>query len=226
MRQRTGRGLFVALVLFVGGWLFMALCSVVRSGQAWASVAIMLTTTVGLMSLTWLIMQRGNPRIRTMTSRDFSYAAILGDALVVPAVATITAMGWNAGNHGISAFWRSWVWTLLPAGFGLACGIAFHMMGGRSDSQSSVRTERLHDSATSWAHNLGSLPAIAGTFLCTVLPLFTNSASRAWAIAAVTLIAMWLGLAAIDGARIARGTFDPNWLDTEMSWGRWSPRRS
>ena len=226
MSQQLGRGLFIAACLAFGLGMYVLLCHSIRKGQVAPSVALIVVTSPVIMAVCWLLIQRGQPKWPGLSHISFSAAS---DLLVIPAAAGVLATGWRRYGGDINPFFKGVGWLALMYIVGLAAGIGFHVMGGRADSASPILSERLHDSATSWMHNLGVTSALVATMLAMAIPLLTVSGGRVWGLVAIGVITAGWGVPlALDGLRMkldhgSRWYFNPQWLDTQMDWSRWRP---
>lgn len=226
MSAKTGRNLFVALMVVIASVMSSVLAHKVMSGQAVPSFDWILIASAGLIVTVWLLVQRRQPALSTFNWQTISYAAVVGDTIVLPTLIVVDANGWESLGDAIGPFWKGWVWYSITLLIGLAVGIGLHKSGGKSDSKSFKIEERLHDSATSWAHNLGVVTTVGSVIPRTVIPLFTVSSGWLWAgITLVLLVFGWGGLVVADEIRRRQRKFDPHWLDTIMDWTHWRPLR-
>jgi hypothetical protein len=225
MDPELGRGLFVVVTALAAFNLYGAFTSLIERTpnirqSAFVGGIIMLLGTVGIMGAAYAV-QRGNPELDAASLAHGSYAAMIGDPLLIVPAGAIIAMGWYVARKHLPRWINTWWWHAFPICAGICLGMTMQQMGGRPDSLSSDIGERLHDSATSWAHNLGVVPAVAGMLIFGIVPLLAVRQTR-WRYGAVALIfvAGWLALVMLDSSRAG---FDPHWLDVEMNWSKWAP---
>ncbi len=230
MTEAMGRGLFITVVLLAGGGMYYLLSTSIMDGRPARSVMNVLLASPVLMAAAWLLVQRGQPAFSTFTLKNISYAATIADLLVLTTLVWFLAKAWEYHYHSTRVFFDDWLWMGISYILGLCVGVFFHfILGGTPDSHSLVVSEQLHDSATSWAHNLGVMPAIAGAVIRTLIPLFFTRGALKIAIGlALLLIVGWGGLVMLDTYRATLPEsnpwrFNPQWLDTVMYWARWRP---
>jgi hypothetical protein len=216
------RNVFVVTMCAVAIVNYLVLTHFITQGRAVSSLFTVWVASPAVMFSVWLLIQQAQPSCCSFGS--ISYAAVLGDVLVLPAAAYIAALGWRASSSEMAAFWKSGWWMAIAFAVGLIGGICFHLMGGRSDSQSDILSERLHDSPLSWAHNIGVFPALLGALVCTLVPLLTVGSGRVWFFWALGIAVVgWGGLVVIDTVRMKLPTtswwhFNPQWMDIEYDW--------
>ena len=224
------RLLFVGGVIVAGGAAFAFISQATLQGRRITGALGILAASPLVMFTVWWAIQKGQPSLSGLSLAHASWSA-LSDFVVIPTAVAMAANGWRHMDYyryEISEFWLSREWLILSYLIGFWIGLGLHLMGGHADSHSAVLSERLHDSATSWAHNLGVVPALAGTLIATIIPLFTTYAARKWAWLATACVAIWLGLAIADSVRAGLDPsnplyFDPHWLDVVMDWRYFRP---
>lgn len=228
MDPDIGRGLFIACVVIatVAIYTFMVWGAVVR--RTWWLSAIGVANTIALLTWAWMI-QGAIPRLDMAALSHGSYAAIFGDLLFVTPAIIIATLGWRMAEDKIAPHWKHRLWPTFTLVCGFVFGIFMHIQGGVADSQSNDLGERLHDSATSWTHNLGVTPIFAATLACGIIPLLATKQSR-WrhGTLAMLFVTGWFILSIIDGQRAGLDPtsmwyFNPHWLDAEMDWSLWRP---
>jgi hypothetical protein len=230
MSATIGRNLFVGMVLCFAAALYGCTTVAVQRGRPLISTGLMIVAGPVFMALVWVMLQHCQPSSHNWSLRNISYSAVVGDLFILPPVMALAALGWKH-HERIAEFWKSPSWMVISFIIGLVLGIAFHLAGGRADSQSALLGQRLHDSATSWAHNLGVFPAIASALVYAIVPLIVTPASRTWGILILLVVVIaWGGLTVLDGIRAQLSNSNPwhfnqQWLDTEMDWRSWTPRR-
>lgn len=230
MNPSLGRLLFIAAVVLVAIGMFNMMVGAITSGRAALSILGVLAASPLVIGATWLLVQQGQPGVSSFTLKNISYAASAGDLLVLPIVVWLAATAWNRYGDQVPAFFKSDYWFAISLVAGFAIGTFAHLSGGRSNSNSLVLSEQLHDSATSWAHNLGVFPAIAGTLIYVLVPLlFVRDALLMAIIATCVLFVGWGSLVVIDNMRANLDPsnawhFNPQWLDVRMDWARWRAR--
>lgn len=231
--SRFGRAVFVGLMVGIGLGMFGGM-RIIRTGNTPGSVLLVYLSSLGLMLIVWALLQQGRPSFGSIDLRQASFAALLGDTIVLPATIWLVTLSWKQLNHeALHSFWLSGWWFWLSFLIGLSGGIGFHVMGGRADSRSPDQNVRLHDSPTSWAHNLGVFPALLATIVYTLLPLLVTSGAHrelAWWALGVVLVG-WGGLSTLDWARMTFPAIfqswrhNPHWLDSDYTaWIKWWAR--
>ena len=228
MDPNLGRWLFVVCVVIatIGLFTFMVWAVTVRKNwvlSLWGAASV-----IALLVWSWAI-QQYTPHLDMTMLRHGSYAALLGDPLFIMPAIIVATLGWRAAGDAISPRWKHWLWPTFTMVCGFAFGIFMHIQGGVADSQSRHLGERLHDSATSWTHNLGVTPIFAATLACAIIPLLATKQTR-WrhGTLAILFVTGWFILSIIDGQRAGLDPtsmwyFNPHWLDTEMDWSWWRP---
>lgn len=225
------KSLFIVATVVTGFVNFGLMTYYVRHGHVRGSVLVVLVASPVAIIATWLLVQRATPGLGTFTFGNISYAATVGDLFILTTVVGLTANQWFRHVAAIPEFFKSGAWLAISFCLGLLYGVVTHfVIGGKPDSNSLIRSEQLHDSATSWVHNLGVTPAIAGAVLCTVVPLFFVPGGRLAATGiTVILVFGWGGLVVLDMWRSQLDSshplhFNPQWLDVVMDWAHLRPR--
>lgn len=225
MSSELGRWLFVLTVVAAAFVIYIAfLVAIQRAASIHQSMLlsgiIMLAATVGIMGAAYAI-QRGNPELTITTITQGSYAALVGDPFAMTPAALIIAAGLYTAREHLPRWVTSWWWRTMPFCIGLVLGAAIHLQGGASDSESANLGERLHDSATSWAHNVGVVPAAGAILIFGLVPILAVRQTR-WrhSLPVLLFVVIWMALVAVDSNRAG---FDPHWLDIEMDWSKWRP---
>lgn len=225
------RLLFIAATVAVGAVSFGLLTYCMRLGRPMPSIGVVLIASPAVIVATWLFVQRGTPAISTFNLGNISYAATFGDLLFLTTVVGLTARQWQISSAAIPQMFSGRGWIAISFGAGLLYGLFTHyVMGGKPDSNSPHLGEQMHDSATSWVHNLGVTPAIAGAVFCMVIPLFfTPGARPAALVISAILVVGWGGLVVVDILRSQLDPshplfFSPQWLDVVMDWPHLRPR--
>jgi hypothetical protein len=224
------RNVFVLVIVGVAIVMFALLTHFIKSGRPWmAATTVWVASPLVVLGVWWLV-QKGQPYFSEMSFGSISYAAVVGDIVVLPAAAIVTAYGWKAAANEMAPFWKSGWWLAISSLIGLAAGIGFHLMGGPANSNSSELSVRLHDSPLSWAHNLGVFTALFGAFVFALVPLLFTAAGRSLGLLAVAIgIIGWGGLSVIDNIRMrlpldSYWRFNPQWMDVDFDWRHWRPR--
>lgn len=228
MSATSGRLLFVVIVAIFAVIAAYLLGQATQIGDRFQAPMIMLIAGPAFMLMMWLLVQRG--RAVTLDIRNISWAAVFGDLLVLTTVFWLLAMAYSKYGHWVDDFWTSKPWFAISMAIGFAVGFAVHIRGGKSDSSSPELTVRLHDSATSWAHNIGVFSAVIAVLVFTIVPLFTVAGARTWAVAVIAVLAVGMGgLMIADAKRASLPASHPlhhntQWFDGEMEWEHWRPR--
>lgn len=222
-----GRNPFVVLMLLYGICMFGLLVASIKGGHVVRTLILMLAASPVFGLFIWWRVQGAQPEVNW---RQASAAGVIGDLVVLPAMMSLLALGCSRVDNQLDhTFWRSPSWYVTSYVLGLAGGVAFHfILGGRSDSHSANLAERLHDSPSAWAHDIGIFPALLGAAIFAILPLLvaTTGTSRTlgWTALACGVV-IWGGLSALDMFRLHWDVgnpwrFDPHWveIDTKNLW--------
>ncbi|HEU5187735.1 MAG TPA: hypothetical protein VFT87_04510 [Candidatus Saccharimonadales bacterium] len=225
------RLLFIAVAIAIGILNFWLLDRSIRLGRPWQSTLVVLIASPVVIVATWLFVQRATPAFSTFTPGNISYAATFGDLLILTTVVALTARQWRLADGAVPEFFLGRTWLVISYGAGLLYGLITHfVLGGKPDSNSQVLGEQLHDSGTSWAHNLGVAPALAAALISTLVPLFFVPGDRMLALLITTILVVgWGGLVVFDIVRSQLDPshplyFNPQWLDVAMDWLHLRPR--
>jgi hypothetical protein len=225
MSPELGRWLFVITTVTIAFVTYTTFTNTIQRATSLrqsmlTSGVVMFAATVGIMGVAYAV-QRGNPELSMTMLTHGSYAALIGDPFTMTPAALLIAAGWYAAREHLPHWVNAWWWRVIPFCIGLALGTAIHLQGGSSDSQSPYLSERLHDSATSWAHNVGVVPAVGAMLIFGLIPILAVRRTRwRYGLPVLLFVAMWMTLVVIDSNRIG---FDPHWLDIEMYWSKWRP---
>lgn len=222
------RAIFIGIVILLGLRMFLWLNQTITSGNAMSSLGLILIASPVMILAAWGLLQRGEPDYVRLTG--LSAAGVIGDIFVLTTAAFLLAKAWAKAAPMISEFWTSPTWLSISFLIGLIGGSLMHLQGGKSDSNSAILSERLHDSGTSWTHNLGVAPAIIAAIVSTLLPLLVYLLQLPLVIGVIALLAIWFALVQVDNFRAKLDSsdpwhFNPQVLDCEMDWEHWRPRR-
>lgn len=243
MPSDLGRLLFIALVFMVSLGAYTWSRQMIRSGRRVMSAVFMYTEVVFLL-LVWWIMQGSDPNFFALSLSHMSWAAIC-DPTLFPILAVILATAYSKAQDPVQYMsmraQRAWYWVPWLSGLAIGCG--FHLGGGRSDSQSLILNERLHDSPMPWAHDLGAFSMYFGVFVSTIIPMLLKlnakinnhlsqlakmrqkQGKRLALIALLLGAVVWGGASAADNIRMRLDPthpeyFNPHWTDSDqVQWG-------
>lgn len=227
MPYLLARNSYVALVIVLGWAMFYLMSQGIVAGR-WAYAAVMaLVASPVLMLGSWLLLQRGTPN--NFSFKHMSFAAVLGDIFVLPTAMILLALIWGRLSVGeMWSFWSTNGWLALSMAVGMSYGAWSHWKGGPSDSRSTIEAIQLHDSATSWMHNLGVAPALFATLFYALVPLIMQWLQPQLTIAVILVLAAWLVMVWMDDFRSNLDPnhpwyFNPGWIDVVMNWPLWRP---
>lgn len=207
-----------------GFWLAWIGCQ--RSFGGMATFGLVVIGNVAIMANAWWI-QGAQPTLSLSGIIHYgSYAAIFDVFL---------AAGWGAQAYARrhAQLEISKLRFFVAYGVGLAVGWLFHLSGGDADSQSPDMGVRMHDSATSWAHNFGVMPAMLTIFICyfpQLRKLWNTPSKRRYAVLPTSCLLIYGTGVGLDQLRLRLPEPHPwhlnvHWLDvTGMDWQDWWSR--
>ncbi len=165
--------LFAIMAVLFGLGGYANLMPAVKAGRRVGAPLWIIVVSPMAIAYVWMACQHMQPN--SFGWRNISYAAVLGDAIVLPLLLSFAAWGWERiGGVFNDTRYVGWKWNVGCYTIGLIAGIGFHLSGGPTNGNSPDLDVRLHSSPTSLAHNLGIIPAIGGTVLNVVVPLMDN----------------------------------------------------
>ena len=218
------------LVFCVGPGLLLSwvICRRLLSGVA--TFALVLFGNLAIMVNAWWV--QGAQPVMSFDNiiHHGSYAAIF-DIVLAISLGTQAGARRHAQPHLKKWMTNRW-WFFTACSGGITLGLFFHYgIGGASDSQSPDLSVRMHDSATSWAHNLGVMPAIAAMLIyyCPQLyKLWTTSGVRRYAVLPTACLLIYFTGVILDQLRIKLPAshawhLNVHWLDVPgVEWDRFS----
>lgn len=222
---------FILIMFALSVCMYLLLVDNIKNGNAFRSALGVWIVSPVLVLFVWVFVQKAQPSASTLTWGNISYAAVVGDIVILPAAAYVVSYGWKMAGAEVPSFFRSGWWLLLAFAVGVAGGRFFHTLGGKSDSSSPILSEQLHDSPLTWTHNVGIFPALMGALIHTILPLVFTASGRGyfWGALSITVVG-WGFLQAIDAWRTANlpptsyWYFNPQWMDVPFNWPKLAPR--
>jgi len=178
--MQLSRSEFLVGSVLIGVVLFATIAIAFTKGNPWIALGtVWMASPIPLMTIATLIEHRSLSDVANL--QHGSLALLIGDIILLPAMAAFTAVGRRQVN--LSGWAGSWWWLFAALAIGVIAGLTFHHM------DQAVYAEAAFNSPTKLWHDLITYPILFGGLTFGFVPIIRQASTVKWF--ATAMIALW-----------------------------------